>query len=319
MTGLKGFQLKDNKDGDGTVIDYSIVIGRVSTEDGDRILETLESLHKQEGEPALEILLADRLSDDISECIRREYPDVRIIECSPKTDLPSMRTEALKYASGRYVLVTEDHCVPPGDWLQKFTDAFARYPDATAIGGSVINGVTATALDWATFLCEYTPLSPPIKNGQTANIAGMNVAYRREIFEKVDENVLKSGFWETTLHPVLHKQGYLLIADNDVCIFHCKKFSLRLFLRQRFLYSRYFAGIRIPGEARARRFLFALVSLGLPLLLIFRFFRSAHRKASIRTHLAEATPYLVLFYLVWSAGETWGYLLGPGNALQEIE
>jgi Glycosyl transferase family 2 len=298
---------------------YSVVIGRVSTEDDERILETLESLHKQDGSPVLEILLADRIRDHVSNRIHDEYPDVCIIECPPGTDLPSMRTQALKLATGRYVLVTEDHCVPPHDWLQKFAEAFARHPDAAAIGGSVVNGVTETALDWATFLCEYAPMSPPIESGPTASLAGMNVAYRREVFENVDEKILTSGFWETTLHPVLHEQGHLLIAEDDVRVFHCKKFSLRLFLRQRFVYSRYYAGIRFPEEARAKRFLFALASVVLPPLLAYRFFENARNKASVRTHLAEATPYLLLFYLVWGVGEAWGYLFGPRDALQEIE
>lgn len=313
------FQLKNTNNGDNTSMDYSIVIGRVSTEDGERILETLDALHKQVGNHKLEILLADRLGNEISERIRREYPDVRIIECPPDMDLPAMRTEALRHASGKYILVTEDHCVPPADWLQKFTDAFKQHTNAAVIGGCVVNGVTDTALDWATFLCEYAPMSPPIKNGPTANIAGMNVAYRRGIFKDVDENILKTGFWETTLHPVLHEQGLLLVADGNVVINHCKKFSLRLFLRQRFVYSRYFAGIRFPREARTRRYLYTLASLALPPLLTFRFFRNARHKEYVRAHLTEAAPYLFLFYLVWGFGEAWGYLFGPGKALQEIE
>lgn len=309
----------NSSDGADTGIEYSVVAGRVSTEDGDRILETLASLHDQEDAVVPEIILADRLKDDISDRIRREYPDVRIIDCPADMDLPTMRTLAMQQASGRYVLVTEDHCVPPRDWLRKFTAAFARQPDAVAIAGSVVNGVTDTALDWATFLCEYAPMSPPIANGPTVNLAGMNVAYRREIFNEVDEQVLKSGFWETTLHPLLHKQGRLLIADNDIQIFHCKKFSLRLFLRQRFVYSRYYAGLRFPAGARVQRYLYAAASLVLPPLLVFRFFHNARQKASVRKHLTAATPYLLLFYLVWGVGEAWGYLFGPRDALQEIE
>ena len=311
--------MENNNSEKNTAFDFSIVIGRVSTEDGDRILETLESLHEQEGDASVEVLLADRLRDDISARIRREYPDVRLIECSRETELPTMRTLALLQATGRYVVVTEDHCVPPRDWLRKFAGAFEKNPDAVAIGGCVVNGVTDTALDWATFLCEYAPMSPPIESGPTPNLAGMNVAYRRRIFESVDEAILKSGFWETTLHPVLHDRGHLLVADGNILIYHCKKFSLRLFLRQRFVYSRYYAGIRFRREELTRRFVFALASLALPPLLSYRFFRNARQKESVRAHLAKAAPYLLLFYLVWGAGEAWGYLFGAGDALSEIE
>ena len=300
-------------------VTYSVVIGRVSTEDDERILETLESLYNQDEDPPLEVLLADRISDHVSQRIHSEYPDVTIIECPSTTDLPTMRTLATRQAAGDFVLVTEDHCVPPRDWLKQFARAFAEHPEASAIGGSVVNGVTDTALDWATFLCEYAPMSPPIKSGPTPNLAGMNVAYRRGIFEEVDEQILTSGFWETTLHPLLHKRGHILVADGRVRIFHCKKFSLRLFLRQRFVYSRYYAGIRFASGQKAKRLTYALASVVLPPLLTFRFFQNARHKVSVRAHLARAAPYLMLFYLVWGVGEAWGYLFGPRDALQEIE
>lgn len=308
--------MQNEKDRDVT---YSVVIGRVSTEDDERILETLESLYNQDEAPSLEVLLADRISDHVSQRIRSEYSDVTIIECPSTTDLPTMRTLATKLATGDFVLVTEDHCVPPRDWLKQFARAFAEHPEASAIGGSVVNGVTDTALDWATFLCEYAPMSPPIESGPNPNLAGMNVAYRREIFEEVDEQILTSGFWETTLHPLLHKRGHILVADDKVRIFHCKKFSLGLFLRQRFVYSRYYAGIRFASGQKAKRLTYAMASVVLPPLLTFRFFQNARHKASVRSHLAEAAPYLMLFYLVWGVGEAWGYLFGPRDALQEIE
>tara|TARA_R110002110_G_scaffold74123_3_gene196220 strand:+ start:2141 stop:3076 length:936 start_codon:yes stop_codon:yes gene_type:complete len=300
-------------------VTYSVVIGRVSTEDNERILETLESLYNQEDDLSLEVLLADRISDHVSQRIQSDYPDTKIIECSLDTDLPTMRTLATKQAVGEFVLVTEDHCVPPHDWLKQFAQAFAEHPEASAIGGSVLNGVTDTALDWATFLCEYAPMSPPIVSGPTPNLAGMNVAYRREIFDEVDEQILTSGFWETTLHPLLHKRGHILVADDNVRIFHCKKFSLGLFLRQRFVYSRYYAGIRFASGQKAKRLAYAMASVVLPPLLTFRFFQNARHKVSVRSHLAKAAPYLMLFYLVWGVGEAWGYLFGPRDALQEIE
>ena len=33
----------------------------------------------------------------------------------------------------------------------------------------------------------------------------------------------------------------------------------------------------------------------------------------------RALPFLVLFYVVWAAGECWGYVAGPGTSLRKIE
>ena len=66
-------------------------------------------------------------------------------------------------------------------------------PDVVAVGGSVVNGVTDTSLDWATYLCEYSFFSPPVAEGESAILPGMNVAYRRSALESVPRELLTSG------------------------------------------------------------------------------------------------------------------------------
>ena len=48
----------------------AVVIGLVSTEDRDRVLETLASLHERQGDVECEVVLADRRQDEISALIR---------------------------------------------------------------------------------------------------------------------------------------------------------------------------------------------------------------------------------------------------------
>ena len=70
--------------------DFSILIGVVSTQDSDRILETLESLRTQEGSCSYEVLLADRRNDDISRQLGN-YPEVTHIPCPAGMSLPELR------------------------------------------------------------------------------------------------------------------------------------------------------------------------------------------------------------------------------------
>ena len=122
-------------------IEFSVIAGRVSTEDSDRIIETLEALRNQEGRPNYEVLLVDRLGDSISEQIKNNYPNVKLIRCEPQVDLPTMRTIALKQSVGQVVAVTEDHCVPATDWLKNLRNIFDENQSASVVGGCVINGV----------------------------------------------------------------------------------------------------------------------------------------------------------------------------------
>ena len=297
----------------------SVIIGRVSTEDGERILETLAALRAQQDGPAHEVLLTDRLSDAVSDTIRRDYPEVTLIPCSPSTPLSEMRSRALERAAGVLVAVTEDHCVPPHDWLAAIVEAFRGAPQGTvAVGGPIENGVRDSALDWATFLCEYSAWPSPLASGPTRALPGMNVAYRREAIAAVGREVLAAGFWETTLHPVFLGTGGKFFLSDRMRVVHKKKFSFGLFARQRFLYSRYYAALRFPREKVTRRWLMCAASPVLPALILFRIGRDAFRKRRMREFI-WALPWLAVFAVIWTAGEMAGYVAGPGDALAKIE
>jgi hypothetical protein len=296
----------------------SVILGRVSTEDDDRVLETIAAFGGN-NRVSYEIVIADRIRDAVSERIRREFPAVRLVDCAPHTALPEMRTLALDASVGDLVAVTEDHCVPAPGWLDIASNAFAvAGPTVVAIGGAVENGVADTGLDWATFLCEYSFFSPPVAEGQTDVLPGMNIVYRRSALLSVPREKLIEGFWETTVHPLLLRQGHSFLSLNALKMYHCKKFSASLFLRQRFVYSRYFAGIRFKSSGWPMRLAAAAATAVLPPILFVRMVSAARAKRLTR-EFVRAVPSLIPMILVWSAGEAYGALAGPGNALAEIE
>ena len=295
----------------------SVIIGLVSTEDRDRILETLDSLANRQGDLSCEVVLADRRQDDISREIVRRYPEVRFVPCGPDMPLPEMRTLAFEASTAPIVAVTEDHCVPASGWLQQIVEGL-RLPEIVAVGGCVDNGVSDTPFDWATFLCEYSAFYPPVAEGRANILPGMNVAYRRAALLAVPRERLTTGFWETTVHPILLEQGGRFVSLNAMKMNHCKRFSFGLFARQRYVYSRYYAGIRFPEADGARRYAAALLTLALPPLLLVRMYRAALAKR-LQKPFRLAFPSLFLLVIVWSFGEMVGYLAGPGRALAEIE
>lgn len=297
----------------------AVVLGRVSTEDGDRVIETIEALDPEVSGERCEIVIADRLGDHISKRILADYPHVELISCAADTTLPEMRTIAYEASTAPIVAVTEDHCVPTPGWARRIVAAFDEGgPDLVAVGGSVVNGVTDSGLDWATYLCEYSFFSPPVAEGDAGILPGMNVAYRRTALEEAPRELLTSGFWETTLHPLLLKKGGRFLSLNELVMLHKKKFSWKLFASQRFIYSRYFAGLRFGHSAFPKRAAVAAASLALPPLLLTRAVQAA-RKKGLGREMLRASPYLVPLYVIWAVGESVGALRGPGRALAMIE
>lgn len=297
----------------------AVVLGRVSTEDTDRVIETIEALDPVVSGERCEIVIADRLQDKITDLIRRVYPHVRLIDCPPGMTLTEMRTLAYEASAAPIVAVTEDHCVPTPGWARTIRQAFETGgPDLVAVGGSVVNGVTDTGLDWATYLCEYSFFSPPVAEGESVILPGMNVAYRRIALERLPRELLTSGFWETTVHPLLLEEGGRFLSLNELVMLHKKRFSWGLFASQRFIYSRYFAGLRFGQAAFPKRALASLASLALPPLLLMRAVKAARAKG-LGKEMLRASPYLMTLYCVWAVGESVGALRGPGNALAMIE
>jgi len=298
---------------------FSVLIGLVGTVERERILETLAALRAQRGAPTWETILADRRNDEVSDRIRREFPEAHLLPCEAATPLPELRARALDRARGRWIVVTEDHCVPGPDWLACIASAFAEAPPGTAaVGGCVENGVRDTPFHHATFLCEYASLLPPVAEGVVGDLPGMNVAYTRTALASIEPHLLRESFWETAVHQRFRDDGLRLVSRNAIVVVHSKRFNFPLFARQRYLYSRNYAGRRFHRRARFRRFAACAGSAVLPVVLLARIVRSVRAKRD-DLPLVAAMPWLAVFVLIWAWGEAVGYAFGPGNALAQIE
>jgi glycosyltransferase involved in cell wall biosynthesis len=298
----------------------SVLVGSVNG--GESIHTLLDSLARQTGDIAFEVIVADRCRDGTAERIEATHPQVRVIRADPRTTLPQLRALALADAAGSIVFVTEDHTVAPPDWIEGLVGSLERAPDhVAAAGGPVENAMTQRAVDWAAFLCEYSRYLPSARDpgGEVDDIPGMNIAYRREALDAAGPEALTRGFWESTVHPALLASGQRFLKCADCVILHRKHFGFAYFVAQRFHYSRYFAGERFPPQERGRRALYTVLSAALPPVLLIRMARDLRRSPRHLRASLRAVPALICFALVWGAGEAVGYAFGPGDSLVKVE
>jgi hypothetical protein len=301
----------------GTQVDASVIVGSVNG--GEWIHLLLAALEAQQTQYRYQVIVADRTADGTRARIAATHPNVQLLLASPSSTLPELRTQALECARGRYVFVTEDHTVPPIDWIERFSaELDAAPPEIAAVGGPVDNGMLSGAVNWAAFLCEYSGYLPPLESADVTDVPGMNIAYRRDVFAQIERDTLTRGFWESSLHPQLLACGQRFRRLADVVMVHRKHFGFRYFLSQRYHYSRYFAGARFSPEDR-RRYLYGVLSVALPPLVVTRVARNALKRPKYARSAVHSMPALSCFALAWGVGECVGYLLGPGDSLVEIE
>jgi len=299
-------------------VDASVIVGLVNG--GSMIDALLDALALQVGPVSFEVIVASRCQDGTAERVSEKYPEVMLLRAEPGTTLPELRALCLARSSGRFVFVTEDHTVPPVDWISSLVSALEQAPESVAAaGGLVENGERDRVLDWASFLCEYSGYLPPLPAGETSDLPGMNIVYRREALERTDPALLSSGFWELNVHGRLLAEGRTLLRVPEVVIEHSKSFGFFTFASQRFHYSRWYAGARVQDRPRPVRLGFAFLSIALPALVLLRVTRQVFRRPTYRKHLWPSLPALACFALFWGFGETVGYLAGPGRSLAKIE
>jgi glycosyltransferase involved in cell wall biosynthesis len=292
----------------------SVIIASVN---GAYYLDTcLAALSRQRGNIQAEIIVADCCGSITQELVARKYPHVQLLSFPQRLTIPELRAIGIAQSTGELVTITEDHCVPPDDWLERIIAAH-RVP-FVAIGGAVENAATERLVDWAVFLCEYYRHVCPVPAGVTRDIPGPNVTYKREALAHL-KDLLAEGRWESFLHARLEERGFELYSDPSIVIYHRKFFGLGEFISQRYHYGRSFAGMRVEGAAMWRRAMLALSSPLLPPLLIGRIASHLFRRRRHRLIFVQAFPLLALFMLSWTIGELIGYVAGPGDSLIKVE
>lgn len=294
------------------VPDLSVVVPSVNGL-GD-LVGCLRALERQEG-VQLEIVVVDRLGESVRDTVRREFPGTVVLAVAHDVTIPEMRALAFLNVGAAAVAVIEDHVIVPPSWGRQLVDALAGGADV--VGGSIENAATDTLIDWASFLCEYSACIPPLPAGEATWLPGNNIAYRRHLLERF-RSVIEEGKWENRLHDAMRAGGVKLICRPEIVVKHKMHYTFTLYLSQRYLYARSYAGARVAGASRGRRLVYGMAAFCLPPLLFYRTVRTIVAKRRHLSHLVASLPLLGIFVTSWGIGEVVGYWFGSGTALSKV-
>ena len=311
--------------------DLSVIIPSVNSyDDLDVCLKALAA----QGDVQPDIFVVDRLGPYVRHFLRREHPGVTILPVPGDTTIPQMRAMGIRAALAqktRAIAIIEDHVIVPPDWAARMLKALdeareaadrpddeGRHTAGQAVGGPVENAATESWIDWSAFLCEYSSTLPPLPAGPSDWLPGNNVVYDVDLLRHHDA-VLDEGKWENRLHDAIRAEGGQLTMRPDIVVGHKMHYTFRLYMSQRFLYSRSYAGSRRDGFGPAKRLIMGAAALvALPPVMVTRIFGQVWRKDRHKRQLLQALPLLVPFCLSWGAGEAAGYWFGPGRAMSQV-
>ena len=121
--------------------------------------------------------------------------------------------------------------------------------------------------------------------------------------------------WEYLWHRTLADAGVAIERDPSIVVHYVRPWTLGSYLRERYHYSRAFAGSQDISSARGTRLVRGLIALCLPPVLFVRTVRTNARHGS---RLIPTLPLLALFTLPWSWGEAVGHWLGAGESAHRV-
>ncbi len=281
----------------------------------DDLSGTLDALDRQRSDVELEVLVVDRIGPALRDEVRARYPWVRLLEVAADATIPDMRAIAFRAATAPSVAVIEDHVLVPDGWAAAMLRA--QTPSTPVVAGAVENAATTTLVDWAAYLCEYSHCTPPLPAGPADWLTGNNVVYPRGLLERF-RDVTESGGWENRLHDAIKAAGIVLTCRPEIIVAHKMHYTVGLYMSQRYLYSRSYAGARMEGAGTVKRWVMGAASLALPPLLFWRTVTRIRAKGRHTAELVRSLPLLALFVVAWAVGEAVGAVAGPGDSLSKV-
>lgn len=118
--------------------DLSIII--VNTNNNKILKECLGSIHKNTQKTSFEIIVVDNASVDGSqEMVRREFPDVKLIENRINAGFIKATNQGLRIYSSRYACLLNDDTVVKPSAFDKMIDFMEKNKDAGAVSPLLLN------------------------------------------------------------------------------------------------------------------------------------------------------------------------------------
>jgi hypothetical protein len=252
-----------------------------------------------------------------AERIRKAFPWTRVIHREQRETVPELRRCGVEQARGEVIAIIEEHCLADSGWLRQAVDAHAS-GNWAAVGGPVVDHAYRRLRDWVVYFCEYNGYLPPWQHGETTDLNGANIAYRRSTLME-HRPLLGRGYWEASLHPHLLGMGMKFLSIPGMTVRHRGPFNFGYYLQQRYWFSRAFAGHRAKNLPPLHRVVYMVAAPLVPPLLLLRMARRVFQKRCRVEKFVQSLPLVVPALTVYVAGEWIGYLAGPGDALSKVE
>jgi len=173
---------------------YSIVIPTCNRVDLlPRCLDAISVSLQGVDAAAFEIVVTDDSQGDETQGLLAErYPSIHRVR-GPRRGPAANRNAGVACTRGRWIIFTDDDCVPEADWLREYVKAFERQPDSRVFEGKTVADRQRLRFD------EDSPV-----NTDGGYLWSCNMAIQRDLFDRL------GGFCEAFPYPAMEDVDFRL-------------------------------------------------------------------------------------------------------------
>jgi hypothetical protein len=243
----------------------------------------------------------------------RRFLRCRVLEIGAFVSDAEAKAQGVRAASAPLIAFCEDHSYPAHDWAETLIRRHGER-DWAAVGPTMNNANPATAASRGCFLVFYGPFSHARASEEVADLPSNNAAYRAELLHALDARLADAMGAESILHAEWTREGRKLCQAPECRAWHMQPSRVWPAMTEYFFSSRLFAFHRAGSWTAARRWLYILLSPGLPLLRARRAFRDGRAAGMSLADTLTSLPPAFAILCAGTAGECLGYAFGAGNA-----
>lgn len=283
----------------------SVSIAVVSICGAGHVARCLEALRSQTFGSPLEIVVVYDPGLRGVAALAGRFPGVRFVSNEDQRTPLELASRAISETHGDLVLLTEDHCLPAPDWVERLVEA--QSIGRAAVGGRVEAAEGMSSVDWAFYFVDFFRYAAPQAEGPSPSLTVCNVAYRRSHLEAIRE-VWSGFFHETAVNEALRVRFGTLWLTPRARVSMRRHVTLAEALRERYAFGRLFGCARLEFVGAMKRLYYTAFAPCLPVLLMFRMTRTALGRRCLARPFLRAWPVLLALSIAWSWGEWLGYL-----------
>lgn len=256
----------------------------------------LDSLYKLDfPKKMLEIIIVNDASFDgtpyFLDTLSRE--DLKVLTNISRKGHAYCRNKGFEAAQGCYIASTDDDCLVPRDWLNRFYSHFLKEKDITAVGGSISNAL-GNRYSEAEYLLNFSSWFPSGKIKRVKNIPTCNIAYDKSEISNLyfDEDSINIGYRDTLFNYKLCSLNHKILFDPSICVFHNGSSNLNAYIRKQRRFGVGFVnrGHRVHGVAGRLILRFPFIHL----FHVFCVFTRCIRKSIFLLSFLRVFPILIL-------------------------